>query len=78
MTHFAPSLRSLPVGGREDDAAGYYASNLEALILDLRPAVWVHGHIHTACDYRIGQTRIVCNPAGYDGKGHNPALSFSL
>jgi hypothetical protein len=78
MTHFAPSLRSLPVGGREGDAAGYYASNLEALILGLRPAVWVHGHIHTACDYRIGQTRIVCNPAGYDGKGHNPALSFSL
>ncbi|WP_224006048.1 hypothetical protein [Aureimonas sp. SA4125] len=29
-----------------------------------RPALWVHGHIHQACDHRIGDTRILCNPAG--------------
>ena len=31
MTHFAPSLRSLPDGSREHEAAGYYASDLNAL-----------------------------------------------
>jgi Icc-related predicted phosphoesterase len=78
MTHFAPSLRSLPDGSREQEAAGYYASDLETLILDLQPAVWVHGHIHTARDYTVGSTRILCNPAGYNGKDHNPALSFNV
>ena len=78
MTHFAPSLRSLPDGSREHEAAGYYASDLETLILDLQPAFWVHGHIHTALDYTVGSTRVLCNPAGYDGKDHNPALSFSM
>ena len=77
MTHFAPSLRSLQDGSREHEAAGYYASDLNALILDLRPAFWFHGHIHTACDYAVGSTRVVCNPAGYDGKGHDPALRFN-
>ena len=78
MTHFAPSPRSLPAGSREDAAAEYYASDLEALILDLRPAFWFHGHIHTACDYAVGSTRVVCNPAGYDGRDHNPALRFDV
>jgi hypothetical protein len=78
MTHFAPSWRSLPESRKTDPCNGYYASDLEDLILDTRPAVWVHGHIHTACDYRIGETRILCNPAGYDGKDHNPRLTFSV
>ena len=61
-------------GSREHEAAGYYASHLKALIIDLRPAFWFRGHIHTACDYAVGSTRIVCDPVGYDGKNHNPAL----
>jgi len=27
--------------------------------------LWVHGHTHTAFNYKIGDCRIVCNPRGY-------------
>ncbi|WP_167392135.1 metallophosphoesterase [Mesorhizobium sophorae] len=78
MTHFAPSRQSIPEADKADPVSAYYASDLEALIADARPAIWVHGHIHSRSDYRIGLTRIVCNPAGYDGKGHDPALTFTV
>lgn len=25
---------------------------------------WIHGHIHTPCQYNIGNTKIICNPHG--------------
>jgi predicted phosphodiesterase len=31
-------------------------------------ALWIHGHTHVACDYRVGETRVVCNPRGYPGE----------
>jgi hypothetical protein len=47
---------------------GCYHSSLEEFILD-RPQIklWTHGHTHYAFDYVIGDTRIVCNPRGYEG-----------
>jgi Icc-related predicted phosphoesterase len=76
MTHFAPSRQSLPDAEKDEPLSAYYASALETLIVEAQPAIWVHGHIHAKADYRIGPTRILCNPAGYDGKGHDPYLTF--
>ena len=28
-------------------------------------ALWIHGHTHTAFDYTVDGTRVVCNPRGY-------------
>jgi Icc-related predicted phosphoesterase len=65
VTHHAPSIRSVHLGDRTDVSAAAFASDLEELILRHRPQLWVHGHIHWASDYRIGATRVVCNPRGY-------------
>ena len=65
VTHHAPSIRSIHPGDRTDVSAAAFASDLEELILRRRPALWVHGHVHHAVDYRIGDTRVVCNPRGY-------------
>jgi hypothetical protein len=27
--------------------------------------LWLHGHVHHSCDYRIGATRVLANPRGY-------------
>jgi len=51
-------------------------SDLEGLILASRPALWVHGHVHDSHDYRIGSTRIVCNPRGYHSE--NPSFDPAL
>lgn len=65
VTHHAPSVRSIHPGDRTDVSAAAYASDLEELMHRHRPALWVHGHVHHASDYRVGDTRVVCNPRGY-------------
>ncbi|WP_043588738.1 metallophosphoesterase family protein [Geminisphaera colitermitum] len=65
VTHHAPSLSSLPEYRQTDLISSAYASRLDDLILRHQPALWVHGHIHHASDYRIGRTRVVSNPRGY-------------
>lgn len=68
ITHHAPSPRSLTThGGHHDPFDPAYASNLEGLIHDRGPRLWIHGHIHRAVDYTIADTRILANPRGYPG-----------
>ena len=46
-----------------------FVSDLEPLIRDTQPDLWIHGHVHNSMDYYIGKTRVVCNPKGYPEKG---------
>ncbi len=82
VTHHSPSLRSIPAEYLTDRVNGAYHSDLEWLIEKKKPAVWVHGHTHTACDYMIGSTRIICNPRGYGSQfkknGYNATLTFEV
>ena len=78
MTHHAPSGRSLPDFRQGDPINAAYASDLEALIEQTRPQLWVHGHIHSSSDYRIGATRVVCNPRGYFPSQLNPDFDPAL
>ncbi len=39
--------------------------------------LWVHGHIHKQSDYKIKDTRIICNPRGYPDEP-NPHFDPSL
>ena len=43
----------------------YFLCAVDDVILDLQPKLWVHGHTHVPCDYRLWDTRVVCNPKGY-------------
>jgi Icc-related predicted phosphoesterase len=47
---------------------GAYSSDLTEFIMD-HPQIklWTHGHTHHPFDYVVGETRIVCNPRGYEG-----------
>ena len=60
------------------DAA--YANRWEDLMGGDQVALWVHGHSHTAVDYEVAGTRVVCNPRGYSGEdtGFNANLVLTL
>jgi Icc-related predicted phosphoesterase len=73
ITHNAPSLRSVPARYKTDPLSAAFASNMEDLIFEAGPDLWVHGHIHDSSDYRIGNTRVICNPRGY---AHEPNPDF--
>jgi len=67
--HHAPTLQSThPKFADETIGNGAYRSDLSEFILD-HPQIklWTHGHTHDAFDYMCGETRIVCNPRGYEG-----------
>lgn len=69
ITHHAPTLRSLqdnPHAGTHLDAA--FANRWDDLMGCDQVALWVHGHSHTAADYDVAGTRVVCNPRGYPGE----------
>ena len=77
VTHMAPSFLSIHEKYKNDmNINGAYASDLSELILDTKPALWFHGHMHDSFDYTIGNTRILCNPRGYIGDDLN--LQFKL
>jgi predicted phosphohydrolase len=69
LSHHAPSPRSIPPEFRGDPLSACYGSDLEDLIVEGQPALWVHGHVHQKVDCRVGMTRLIANPRGYPGEG---------
>ena len=80
VTHHLPSVRSIPVRFSRSPLNPAFALDLEALITVYQPDLWIHGHTHDACDYRLGDTRVVCNPRGYPGEqtGFDAALLIEV
>jgi hypothetical protein len=67
--HHCPSKKSTHPRYKDDTLMnGGYSSNLDFFIED-HPQIkaWTHGHTHELFDYKVGQTRVVCNPRGYIG-----------
>ncbi len=73
VTHHAPHPGSVAPRYVRDLATPAFVSDLEATILRGRPALWVHGHVHHACNYRVGATRVLANPKGYGPKRRGDA-----
>lgn len=76
VTHHAPSMKSVDPKYGETPLNAAYASNLDHLVD--RADLWIHGHVHTAFDYRIGDGRVVCNPRGYVGAGEETGFNPKL
>jgi len=71
--HHSPSFQSVHDTYKDEQLMnGGYHSDLSEFILD-HPQIklWVHGHTHHPFDYTIGDTRIVCNPRGYENDGYS-------
>lgn len=64
VTHHAPSHHSVGDEYRESNNDAY-CNHLDNLIAYSDFDLWVHGHVHSTNDYKIGNTRIVSNPRGY-------------
>lgn len=74
VTHHAPSPNSTARWDGDRSLDPCFASNLEPMIREHRPRLWIHGHTHASYDYVVEGTRILCNPRGYcapDGTPEN-------
>lgn len=68
VTHHAPSRRSISPAFEGDVLNPAFVSDLEPVMGQLRPTVWIHGHVHSHHDYLVGSTRVICHPLGYPGE----------
>lgn len=74
VSHFAPPRLSISALFERSAINASFVSDLQARIKEWQPALWLHGHTHGSFDYRVGNTRVMCNARGYakDGINENP------
>ena len=71
VTHHAPSIQSVARRFSRDPLTPCFASSLDSLVRG--SDLWIHGHMHDSFDYVVGDTRVICNPRGYNFMGpENP------
>ncbi|WP_341939655.1 metallophosphoesterase [Marinimicrobium sp. C2-29] len=79
VSHFPPGLKTHNKNYALDDMASYFQANVDHIIHQHQPALWIYGHNHYSDDLRIGSTRLVSNQLGYPSEqGHIPAYSPSM
>lgn len=73
ITHFLPSHTCThPRWKNYDSNCFFVGEELQELIIERKPKLWIFGHTHDSMDFYLGQTRMVCNPYGYYPGGLNP------
>jgi Icc-related predicted phosphoesterase len=72
VTHHLPSFASVAPRFVGNPLNPFFVCNMEPLIRERRPRLWIHGHTHCSMGYVIGSTTIACNPFGYVGTELNP------
>lgn len=77
MTHHSPCVYSVAEEYKLNPLNGSYYTDLSDFIGE-RSALsfWIHGHMHNESDYRVYETRIICNPRGYDYKSRKTKLKI--
>jgi UDP-2,3-diacylglucosamine pyrophosphatase LpxH len=66
ITHHAPSYQSVHEVFKGSDINGGFASDMDDLLERLEVPYWIHGHMHHVHDYILHNTRVLCNPHGYN------------
>ncbi len=67
VTHHLPSQKSVAARYATHPLNPFFVCELEPLILERRPRLWLHGHTHNSVRTQIGETEVLCNPFGYVG-----------
>ena len=68
VTHHGPHADSIAPKFRDSLVTAAFVSDLSVLLAVHQPPLWIHGHTHVNFDYRVGATRVICNPYGYPGE----------
>jgi len=78
-THYWPTLRPFTSPDGQPPADRYITgSDLDALIAECGPRLWLCGHAHTTHHVTIGNTQVSSNPRAGDGPGNvNPDFADS-
>lgn len=76
LTHHAPSPRSVDPRYANSLTSAAFVARRTRLVEASGAALWIHGHVHTSFDYRLGDTRVLANPRGHGNE--NPEFHPGL
>lgn len=65
ITHMLPSFQCISPMWQGNPTNVLYVSDVEDLLLEKKPKLWISGHSHEPSDIMIGSTRCIRNPIGY-------------
>jgi DNA repair exonuclease SbcCD nuclease subunit len=77
--HHSPSFQSAHEMYKHDTLmnGGYHSELSEFILNHPQIKLWTHGHTHHPFDYMIGETRVVCNPRGYESDGYSEETGWN-
>ncbi len=78
VTHHLPSQQCVAPQHKDSPLNPFFVCDMEDLILERQPSLWLFGHTHSSVDIQIGKTRLLCNPFGYADHEANPLFSKRL
>ena len=78
VTHHIPTPQGSDPRWRMSSMNIFFITDMEELIQKAQPKLWVYGHTHDSHDFKIGETRLVCNPFGYAAREENPNFDWGL
>lgn len=78
VTHHLPHGGSVATQFRNSLLNRYFVHDVGPVVEKAGAALWVHGHTHSSMDYRVGSTRVLCNPFGYARVEQNPGFREKL
>ena len=78
VTHYLPSHQCVHPYYKNSSLNRFFVCEMDELILDRKPKLWLFGHTHSPIDTMIGETRVVCNPHGYPRETSNGKFNEKL
>lgn len=71
VTHHLPSFKLVHPDYQDSPINTAFATDMDNLILDKQPQLWICGHTHKPMHAQIGTTVLLCNPVGYPGENQH-------
>ena len=68
ITHHLPTPQLISEQYKDHPLNCCFATDLDELIKETKPAAWICGHTHQGNTAMIGETRLAINPWGYPGE----------
>lgn len=70
ITHHLPADESVASMYRGDKLNRFYLCDVRHLMVKNAPKLWIHGHTHDSCRYKVtceggSECEVICNPRGY-------------
>jgi predicted phosphodiesterase len=70
ITHHMPSYKCVNAKYAGSLLNCYFANELDYIISNNKPKLWIHGHTHSYQDCTVDGVRVLGNPLGYPGENN--------